>query len=165
MIRIKLILSLAFFIIGSILYSQKGFSVDKDYRIKRYQKEMIQFLIDNNQFGVKTNTKETSLISNYSNVTGISKCIEVFQNQPEFDILLVRFYSFASGADNFWGILESNNKYLFYYNEKDLSELTDYLKKYDIKAQKILLDYLKIYTSWNGPNLHSPQIIEENSMK
>ncbi len=162
MVKIKLILIFSFLISSPVLYSQNRLKVDKDYRIKKYQKEMIQFLIDHNQFGVK-NEKENSLIKQYSNAVGITKCIEVFQTESNKNILLVRFYSFGSGADNFWGILENDNRYLFYYNEKVISETSDYLKKYDVKTQKTLLDYLKIYTDWNGPNFHSPQIIEEGS--
>ena len=161
MFKTKLILRFFIFLFISFTYGQKGFRVDKDYRIKKYQKEMIQFLIDHNQFGKDIKTRN-SLVKNYSNLIGITKCIEVFNSEPKFEVLLVRFYSFGSGADDFWGILEKDNNYLFYFNEKDISPTVDYLKKYDLKTQKILFDYLKIYKDWSGPNLHSPQIIEEN---
>ncbi|MTH14849.1 hypothetical protein [Flavobacterium sp. LC2016-01] len=155
-------ISILFFSIStSFIYSQKGFRVDKDYRIKKYQEEMIQFLIDHNQFGTKDETKK-SLIKKYSNAIGTTKCIEIFSNKSEDSILLVRFYSLGSGADDYWGILEKNNKHLFYYNKKDIASVIDYIKKYDTKNQKILLDYLKIYTDWSGPNSHSPQVVDEN---
>ncbi|KAF2508031.1 hypothetical protein EYY60_18995 [Flavobacterium zhairuonense] len=160
MFKVKLCLFFLLSISTSALYSQKGFRVDKDYRIKKYQKEIIQFLIDHNQFGVN-DIKAKSLIKKYSNNIGISKCIEVFSSKPERSFLLVRFYSFGSGADNYWGILEKNNKHLFYYDEKDISSIAEYTKGYDIKNQKILLDYLKMYNDWSGPNLHSPQVIDE----
>lgn len=157
----KLGLFFLLFISTLPIYSQKGFRVDKDYRIKKYQKEIIQFLIDHNQLGVDDKTSKL-LIRKYSNNIGISKCIEVFSSKPEKSVLLVRFYSFGSGADNYWGILEKNNKYLFYYNEKDISSIVEYTKEYDIKNQKTLLDYLKMYNDWSGPNLHSPQVIDES---
>ncbi len=151
-----------FFISSFNTYSQKGFGVDKDYRIKKYQKEIIQFLIDYNQFGIK---KEALPIKHYQNAIGVKKCIDIFPNEKNKNILLVRFYSLGSGANNYWGILEKSNKYLFYYSEKDSGSLVTYLKKYDFKTQKIILEYLKTYTIWDGPNLHSPQIINEESVK
>lgn len=160
MFKIKLISSFLLLIFSFNTYSQKGFSVDKDYRIKKYQKEIIQFLIDDNQFGVR---KEALPIKNYLDKIGIKKCIEIFLNDE--NILLVRFYSLGSGANNYWGILKKSNKYLFYYNEKDFISLETYLKKHDFKTQKIILEYLKTYTIWDGPNLHSPHIIDEKAAK
>jgi hypothetical protein len=163
--KIKLIASLSFFFVISVIYSQEGFNVDKDYRIKKYQKDMIKFLIDDNQFGTEE-IKGAILIKNYSGSMGITKCIEVFPVEPkENKILLVRFFSFGTGAESYWGILEKDSKYLFYYNEKDISKIKNYLKKYDTKTQQILLDYVKIYTEWNGPNTHSPQVIDVDLKK
>lgn len=154
-----LIINLLFFV--SSIYGQKGFYVDKDYRIEKYQKEIIKVLIDGQWLEKKE--KGEIIIKNYSGSIGVTKCIEVFPIQPEKNnVLLVRFYSLGSHALNYWGILEKDSNYLFYYDEKDKSKIEDYLKKYDVKTQKILLDYVKIYTDWDEPNSHNPQLINEN---
>ncbi|SFN61147.1 hypothetical protein SAMN05444143_1392 [Flavobacterium succinicans] len=164
MLKNKLALSVYLLFFVSFVYSQEGYRVDKDYRIKKYQEEMISFLINENQFGTEIK-KKTKLIKDYSNLMSIQKCLEVFLVEPkENQILLVLFYSFGSGANKYWGILEKDNKYFFYYDEKDKFQIEAYLKKYDIKTQKIILDYVKIYTDWDGPNLHNPQIIEEHKI-
>ncbi len=163
--KIKLIASICFFFFVSIIYSQEGFRVDKDYRIKKYQKDMIKFLIGNNQFGAE-DLKDIILIKNYSGNMGVTKGIEVFSDEPKRNkVLLVRFYSFGTGAENYWGILEKDYKYFFYYDQKNTLKIENYLKKYDVKTQKILLDYVKIYTEWNGSNTHSPQVIDADLKK
>ncbi|GEL11173.1 hypothetical protein SAMN05192550_1985 [Flavobacterium glycines] len=154
-----LVITLLFFVAS--IYGQKGFYVDKDYRIEKYQKEIIKVLIDGQWLEKKE--KGEIIINNYSGSMGVTKCIEVFATQPKKDnVLLVRFYSLGSHALNYWGILEKESNYLFYYDEKDKSKIEDYLKKYDVKTQKILLDYVKIYTDWNEPNLPNSQPINEN---
>ncbi|RTZ06097.1 hypothetical protein EKM05_12665 [Flavobacterium sp. GSP27] len=154
-----LIINLLFFV--SSIYGQKGFYVDKDYRIEKYQKEIIKVLIDGQWLEKKE--KGEIIIKNYSGSMGVIKCIEVFPIQLEKNnVLLVRFYSLGSHALNYWGILEKDCNYLFYYDEKDKSKIEDYLKKYDVKTQKILLDYVKIYTDWYAPNLQNLQLINEN---
>ena len=44
--RIKIMFKILFYLFISVGYGQKGFYVDKDYRIKKYQSDMIKFLID-----------------------------------------------------------------------------------------------------------------------
>jgi hypothetical protein len=145
----KLIISISLFFLIFCVYGQKGYYVDKDYRIKKYQKEMIKVLIDD-QWLVKKENGEI-IIKNYSGSMGITKCMEVFPVKPEKNnILLVRFYSLGSHALNYWGFLEKDKRYFFYYDVKNYNKTEEYLKKYDEKTQKILLDYIKIYTEWYG---------------
>lgn len=147
------------FLFVTVIYSQEGAYVDKDYRIKKYQKEMIKILIDNQWLEKKE--KGEIIIKNYTGNMGVTKCIEVFPiNLKKNKVLLVRFYAFGSGAESYWGILEKDSKLLFYYDEKYLSKMNDYMKKYDVNTQKIILDYVKNYIEWAGPNLHNPQIID-----
>ena len=147
--RTKLLLSISiFFFVCITAYSQEGYYVDKDYRIKKYQKEMIKFLVENKWLSKKE--KSEIIVGNYSGNMGITKCIEVFPIKPEKNsVLLVRFYSLGSHAVNYWGLLEKDNKFFFYYDDKNLSKIEDYLKKYNERTQIIILSYVKIYNEWN----------------
>lgn len=145
--KIKLILSFLLFFLISCGYCQEGHYVDKDYRIKKYQKEMIKVLIDNKWF--EKREKGDVIIKNYSGDMGVTKCIEVFSIEPQNNnILLVRFYSLGTHAINYWGFIAKNCSYFFYYDNKNKTKIEEYMKKYDEKTQKILLDYVKIYTEW-----------------
>lgn len=145
----KLLLSISLFFFIFCVHSQKGYYVDKDYRIKKYQKGMIQVLIDDHWLEKKE--KGEIFLRNYFGSMGVTKCIEVFPVKPEkYNVLLVRFYSLGSHALNYWGFLEKDSKYFFYYDVKNNNITEEYLKRYDKKTQKILLDYIKIYTDWEG---------------
>jgi hypothetical protein len=149
--RTKLILKIFIFLFISTSYGQKGFYVDKDYRIKKYQSDMIKFLIDDKWLEKKEIGE--IIISNYSGSLGVSKCIEIFPVEPQkTKVLLVRFYSLGSHALNYWGLLEDDNKFLFYYDEKNKTEIEVLLKKYDDRTKKIILNTLKIYDDWNKPS-------------
>lgn len=140
----KIVLIISLFFLIHCVYSQKGYYVDKEHRIKIYQKEMIKILIDDHWLEKKEKGKIK--IKNYCEMMGVSKCIEVFPVPPsKNNVLLVRFYSLGSHALNYWGFLEKDSKYLFYYDVKNKNETEEYLKKYDQKTQMILLDYIKIY--------------------
>ncbi|TRX37573.1 hypothetical protein [Flavobacterium restrictum] len=162
--KIKSILIITFTLFISNIYGQEGFNVDKDNRIKKHQKDIIKFLIDNNEF--RERAKKEIIISDYSGNMGVTKCMEIFNIEPQNKkVLLVRFYSFRTGAESYWGILEKNSKYFFYYDQKDTSKIDNYLKKYDLQTQKIVLDYVKIYTELAGPNTHSSQVINADLKK
>lgn len=146
--RAKLIFEIFIFLFVSNSYSQRGFYVDKDYRIKKYQSDMIKFLIEDKWLEKKENDK--IIISNYSDSMGVTKCIEIFPVEPKKSkVLLVRFYSLGSHALNYWGLLENHNKFLFYYDEKHKIEIVESLKKYDDRTKKIILSSLKIYDEWD----------------
>lgn len=159
--KTNLILSFALFFFMSILYGQKVNYIDKDYRIKKYQKEMIKYLIEHNQFGTKKNN--VIKINEYAGKIGIIKVMEIFPISPEKNnILLVRFFSLSSHASNYWGILEENSNYLFYFSQSNKSEIDNYLQKYNMKTQKIILDYAKIFDEWDHPEAKENQIIDAN---
>lgn len=146
--RVKLILEIFIFLSISASYSQKGFYVDKDSRIKKYQSDMITFLIENKWLQKKE--KGEIIISNYSGSMGVTKCLEIFPIEPKNNkVLLVRFYSLGSHALNYWGLLENDNKFFFYYDEKHKSEIEESLKKYDDRTKNIILSSMKIYYEWD----------------
>ncbi|OAE90463.1 hypothetical protein FPG87_13060 [Flavobacterium psychrophilum] len=144
----KIFINIFIFLFFTAIYSQEGAYVDKDYRIKIYQKEMIKVLIDKQWF--KKEEKGEIIVKNYSGSMGVTKCIEVFPIKPEKNkILLVRFYSLGTHSLNYWGFLETDSKFFFYYDDKSVPKIEEYLKKYDEKTRKILLDYVKIFKEWN----------------
>jgi len=141
----NIIFTMFIFLIMTMSYGQKEFDVDKDFRIEKYQSEMIKYLIENNW--LEKQEKGEIIISNYSSSMGIRKYIEVFpigQNK----VLLVRFYSLGSHALNYWGILEKDNSLFFYYDEKHEIEVVEKLKKYDENTKKIILSSIKIFDEW-----------------
>lgn len=147
--KIKLASKIFILLFISVSYSQQGYYVEKDSRIKKYQKEIIQYLIDNKSLNKKE--KGEIIISNYSGSIGITKFIEVFPLEPnKTKVLLVRFYSLATHSLNYWGLLDINNKFLFYYDENHKTEISDYLKKYDENTRNIILSSLKIYYDWDN---------------
>lgn len=143
--KLNLIFTIFIFIIITTSYGQKGFDVDKDFRIEKYQSEMIKYLIDNSW--LEKQEKGKIIISNYSSSMGIRKYIEVFPTGQN-KVLLVRFYSLGSHALNYWGILEKDNSLFFYYDEKHEIEIAEKLKKYDEKTIKIILSSIKIFDEW-----------------
>lgn len=53
--KVNIILCFGLFFSMFYLYGQTKVNyVDRDCRIKKYQKEMIEYLIENNQFGTKS---------------------------------------------------------------------------------------------------------------
>lgn len=139
---------LLFVLISSVGFSQKGFYVQKDSRIKKYQKDMILFLIEDKWLEKKETGKID--VDNYSGSMGVAKCLEIFPEEPSRNkVLLVRFYPLGSHALSYWGLLENKSKFLFFFDEKNIKELEHYLKRYDESTSKIILSTLKIYDSFN----------------
>ncbi|WP_278034812.1 hypothetical protein [Flavobacterium nitratireducens] len=139
---------LLFVLISSVGFSQKGFYVQKDSRIKKYQKDMILFLIEDKLLEKKETGKID--VDNYSGSMGVAKYLEIFPVEPNRDkVLLVRFYSLGSHALSYWGLLENKSKFLFYFDEKNVKELECYLKRYDESTSKIILSTLKICDGFN----------------
>ncbi|WP_343617888.1 hypothetical protein [Flavobacterium sp.] len=159
--KVNIILSFGLFFSMFYLYGQTKVNyVDRDYRIKKYQKDMIEYLIENNQFGTKSS--RGIKVSEYVGKIGIVKIMEIFPISPEKNnILLVRFFSLSSHANNYWGILETNSKFLFYFNKKNNFEVDKYLERYNLKTQKIILNYIKIFDEWDQPESKENQIIDE----
>lgn len=143
----KTILSLIFLIlIASSAYSQQGYYVDKDARIKKYQSEMVDFLAENHQFG-STRTSESK--ENFMRMF-VYKTLELFplSDKPEMpSILLVKFGSLGDHATHYWGILETGSKLFFLNIDSPNKELLKYMdmRKYDRKIQDIILHTLGLY--------------------
>lgn len=88
--------------------------------------------------------------------------MEIFPISPEKNnVLLVRFFSLSSHANNYWGTLETNSKFLFYFNKKNNLDVDKYLERYNLKTQKIILNYIKIFDEWDHPESKENQIIDE----
>lgn len=143
----KIILSLIFLIlIASSAYSQQGYYVDKDARIKKYQPEMVDFLAENRQFG------STSIANRKENFMSmfVYKTLELFpwSDKPEKPgILLVKFGSLGDHATHYWGILETSSKLFFLNTENPNKKLLNYMdiRKYDKEIQNIILHTLELY--------------------
>ena len=159
--KVNIVLSFGLFFCMFYLYGQTTANyVDRDYRIKKYHKEMIEYLIKDNQFGTQ-NAREIK-VSEYVGKIGIVKIMEIFPVLPEKNnVLLVRFFSLSSHANNYWGILEANSKCLFYFNKSNNFEVDNYLQRYNVKTQKIILNYIKIFDEWDHPEAKENRIIDE----
>lgn len=159
--KVDVVLSFCFFFCMFYLYGQTTVNnIDCDYRIKKYKKEIIEYLVKDNQFG--TEISREIKVSDYVGRIGIVKIMEIFPVVPEKNsILLVRFFSLSSHANNYWGILESNSKCLFYFNKTNNYEVDNYLQRYNLKTQKIILNYIKIFNEWDHPEAKENIIIDE----
>lgn len=145
--KIKIILSLLSLLLTSACgYSQQGYYVDKDPRIKKYQPEMVDFLTKNHQFGgTGPGNRKENFMSMF-----VYKTIELFPwcDKPDRpSILLVKFGSLADHGTDYWGLLEANSKLFFLNTEKPSNDLLNYMnaKKYSKEYQDIILNTLKLY--------------------
>lgn len=143
----KIILALiSLILIASSAYSQQGYYVDKDPKIKKYQPEMVRFLTENHQFGsTGTGSRKENFFSMF-----VYKTIELFpwsDNPEKPGILLVKFGSLGDHATHYWGILETNSKLFFLNTENPNKELLNYMdiRKYDKEIQNIILHTLEVY--------------------
>lgn len=143
----KIILSLiSLILIAASAYSQQGYYVDKDPRIKKYQPEMVDFLTKNHQFGsMGIGNRKEHFMSMF-----VHKTIELFpwSDKPEKpSILLVKFGSLGDHATDYWGILETSSKLFFLNIENPNKELLKYMdiRKYDKEIQDIILHTLELY--------------------
>ena len=142
----KTLLSFGIFFLCTSIYSQKGFYVDKDERIEKYQKDMISFLIEKKD--LKINGTEID-INNFSGSMQVLKCIEVYPFKKDSNsVLLVRFCRLGSHHELYWGILEKDNFNLFATSEISNPSTKEYLDKYDEKTRKILLNFIEIHNDW-----------------
>lgn len=125
-------------------YSQQGYYVDKDPRIKKYQLDMIKFLVNKKEFNVN---KMAVDIKDYSGKMFVYKTIELFPwsdkpNNP--GILLVKFGSLGDHAIHYWAILEADRNMFFSSVQNDES-LSAYIKKYSVEIQELIRYTLKLY--------------------
>lgn len=102
------------------VYAQKGQYVEKDYRILKYEKGIVQLLIKEKQI---TETGSPFKIEDYEQKLFVKKCLEIYLGNSS-DILLVRFGSLSDHNDKYWGVLSSQKAFLFYgTNDKDFLAL------------------------------------------
>lgn len=138
---------LCFVFIGSSLYAQEGYYDGKDYRIKKYQTAIINFLFENEQFGNK-NLK----IKDYSQMIFVFKTIEIFPwsvKPKKPGVLLVAFGSTSSHANTYWALLESDRKFFFKNTTIQTDELMNHMKIYDEETKYIILFTLKLYKKFD----------------
>lgn len=101
---------IAFLFFTNLAYAQKGYYVDKDSRINKYQNDIIGFLIQERQI----NTQKTPMkVTDYAGKIYIKKRLEIFGDQGN-SVLLIQFGSLADHADKYWGLLSSYTKVFFY---------------------------------------------------
>ncbi len=125
-------------------YSQQGYYVDKDPRIKKYQLDMVKFLVNKKEFSV---IQEPVDVKGYSGKMFVYKTIELFPwsdkpNNP--GILLVKFGSLGDHARGYWAILEVD-KSIFFLDQENDENLNAHIKKYSIEIQQIIRYTLKLY--------------------
>ncbi|KAA8484048.1 hypothetical protein BDE36_3568 [Arcticibacter tournemirensis] len=125
-------------------YSQQGCYVDKDSRIKKYQLDMVKFLVNKKEFSI---IQEPVDIKGYSGKMFVYKTVELFPwsdkpNNP--GILLVKFGPLGDHARGYWAILEAD-KSIFFLNTENDKTLNDYIKKYSMEIQQIIRYTLKLY--------------------
>ncbi|WP_316823042.1 hypothetical protein [Pedobacter gandavensis] len=95
---------------GNLAFAQKGYYVDKDHRILKFQKEIIKFLIQEKQISVE---KLPIKVADYSGKIFINKCVDIFRGKAN-NILLIQFGSLADHTDKYWGLLSNKKEFLFY---------------------------------------------------
>ncbi len=100
----------AFMLFTNIACAQKGYYVDKDYRILKYQSEIINFLIQEKQIPTE---KGSIKAADYTGKIFVKKCLDVYRSNAN-NILLIQFGSLADHADRYWGLLSSESKFFFY---------------------------------------------------
>jgi hypothetical protein len=101
---------IAFLFFTNIACAQKGYYMDKDFRIIKYQSDVISYLIQEQQIQPKSIPVK---MADYSGKLFIRKCLDIYKDKAN-SILLVQFGSLADHADKYWGLLSSQNKFFFY---------------------------------------------------
>lgn len=120
-----------------IAFGQTGYYVSKDYRIKKHQKSIVEFLIVNKQFTIN---KTPFQVRNYEGKMFVSKEIELFHQ----NILVVRFGSLGDHADQYWGVLTKDTYILMdIEKEADKKRLSVFLNDYDLQTKTTICTYIK----------------------
>lgn len=127
---------LFFLLINKVSHAQEGYFVDKDKRIAKFQTEILKFLIVEKQFfGVQSSISFDKL----KELMVVRKCLEVYSDSTNVNILLIRFKDSSDHGSRFWGILTNNEKF-FFYDTKDVSFL-DFKKRYSSSTISIVNFY------------------------
>jgi len=122
-------------------YAQKGQYVEKDYRILKYEKGIIQLLIKEKQI---PEIGSPFKIEDYEQKLFVKKCLEIYLDKPN-NILLVRFGSLSDHNDKYWGVLSHKKAFLFYgTSDKDFLALK---KLYAPRTVALISFYIKQITT------------------
>ncbi|WP_295667445.1 hypothetical protein [uncultured Mucilaginibacter sp.] len=81
----------------------------EDYRILKYQRDIYQYLI-------KQKVVEPDAhfdVENFNLKVQIIKCLEVYSDMSNANLLLIRFGRSGDHMSKFWGVLGDNEKYFF----------------------------------------------------
>ena len=102
--------------------------MDKDYRIAKFEGDIVQYLIKKGNLNVKTPFN----IRDYKVKIIVRKYLEIYSDTTKTKLLLIRFSTSSDHSSKFWGILSDKAKY-FFYDPDDTGEpdLLIFKKKYD----------------------------------
>lgn len=132
---------LIYIIITPPLYAQKGYYVQKDLRIKRNQKHMVDFLLAHHQFGVNSSSLK---MDEYYGKMYVQKELEVFKD----NFLLVSFGSLADHGEKYWGVLTSKD-YLLFTSGLEGEKIPKNLPVQTLKYYDILQTYISTFIKKN----------------
>lgn len=131
--------------------AQRGYAVAKDYRIAKFEKDIILYLIQEKQV---MDIKTPFNIEDYKFQVMAWKCLEVYADTSSKNLLLIGFSTSADHGDKFWGILADGEKY-FFYNTNDPGFLT-FKKSHDLDKVAIIKFYCD-QSALKSQNLKIPQ--------
>ena len=132
-------LFLIFYFSLSVAFCQKGYYISKDYRIKKYEKEIVRILITDNQLPDNQPFK----LDYYQGRIFIQKCLEIFPTSGLNGILIIKFGSLGDHSNRYFGILNDHEKLLMPYKFDD-DNLTTFLKHCDSKTRAIIINYIQL---------------------
>ena len=115
------------------VFGQQGNFVAKDYRIDKFEKDIIVYLIKNKQV---LNVKTPFKVEDYKLQIVVSKQLEFFSDTFDKNLLLIKFSTSADHGDIFWGLL-SNEEKCFFSDTKDPVFLK-FKKEHDLIQLKII---------------------------
>lgn len=116
--------------------AQVGLFVPKDERIAKFQKEILQYLVKQNQF---RGVNDEITIENYQDRMIVRRCIEIYSDNSVNNILLIKFQANVDHCDKFWGVLTQKRSYLFYDFEDPQFQLLT--KEINLRNLKIIKNY------------------------
>jgi hypothetical protein len=120
-------------------FAQNGAFLDRDYRIAKYEKDIILYLIKEKQV---MDIKTPFNIEDYKSQIRVWKCLEIYSNDTTKNLLLIGFSTSADHSDRFWGVLTSKSKYFFYdIDDTTEAELSMFKKTYNPVTAATILFY------------------------
>ncbi|WP_316838573.1 hypothetical protein [Pedobacter gandavensis] len=101
---------IVFVLSTNVAFAQKGYNVDKDHRILKFQNEIINFLIQEKQISIE---KSPIKMADYSGQIFIKKHVDIYGAKVG-DVLLIQFGSLGDHIDKYWGLINRRKMFLFY---------------------------------------------------